>query len=249
MEVDQPHESVATGAVVRAIDDGGVAIVRLNRPVRRNAFDAMGYHAMADILDAAATDRNVRVAIVVGEGAGFCSGADLSAAERSPDEMTVGFERMLGALTTFPKPLLAAVHGAAVGVGVTMLLHFDLVLADETAQFRTPFPQLGLAPEAASSWTLPLVIGRQNATWMLMSGEWLTARDALAQGLVWRLTPPGQVLIHALAAAHVLAALPPTSIEATKRVLNHGRHAQVVQVLARELIELRILTGLDGSPE
>jgi enoyl-CoA hydratase/carnithine racemase len=235
-------------AVLVERGDDGVVVMTFNRPERRNALTADAYHQLAAALEEATGDEKTSVVVLTGAGAGFCAGVDLEAYKSGDrDALAEGFDRLMAALMRFPKPLIAAVHGAAVGLGTTLLLHADLVVADETARFRTPFPQMHLVPEAGSSVTLPARIGRADAAWMLLSGEWVSAGEATDQGLVWRLTPEGEAREEALAAARQLAALPLDSLVATKRLLDHGRAEQIEAALRRERDEMAALTGRPGG--
>src|SRR5437016_5667612 len=147
--------------VITATDDA-VRLITFNEPATRNAFTASGYDAFADALQAAGRDPDVAVAVVTGAGRAFSSGArlELLRGPRAHEfaEPEVSFDRLVDALTGFPKPLVAAVNGAAVGFGMTMLVHFDLVLAADDARFQAPFTRLGLVPEAGSSYLLPRVM-------------------------------------------------------------------------------------------
>jgi enoyl-CoA hydratase/carnithine racemase len=141
-------------------------------------------------------------------------------------------------LAAFNKPLLAAVQGAAVGIGTTLLLHCDLVLASAEARFRTPFTSLGIVPEAASSVLLPARIGPQAAAHMLLASAWVDAQQALAQGLVWRVCPPESLLDKTLAVAAEIASLPLNSLVATKQLILDGRADLVKAAHGREVGEL-----------
>lgn len=161
-------------------------MLTFNNPSRLNAFDAAGFRAFTKALDDAASDDAVAVVIVEGAGKAFSSGVDLRAlAEPDTDNADFGhaFAPLIVALVEFPKPLIAAVHGAAVGIGLTMLLYCDLVYVAEDARLRAPFTSLGTAPEAASSWLLPKVIGTQRAAELILSARWLSGVEAADYGL------------------------------------------------------------------
>ena len=167
--------------------EGGVCEVCFDRPEKRNAITFAMYEALARALHGAQSDEAVRAVLLRGEGAGFCAGNDLQDFLSGP-EFTLQHPVMevLRTLATFDKPLLAAVHGQAVGIGVTMLLHCDLVVAATGAQFSLPFVALGLVPEAGSSLLLPRLIGRQRAAELLFLGKRLDAAAAERLGLVTR---------------------------------------------------------------
>jgi enoyl-CoA hydratase/carnithine racemase/ferredoxin len=166
-------------------DADRVRLVTLDRPAARNALDTEHYHALADALDGAATATDLAVVTLTGTAGAFCAGQDLAEMGRLADTGTStadrtghGFQRFVVALSAFPKPIVAAVNGLAVGLGVTMLPYCDLVLAADDARFRTPFVSLGVVPEAGSSFTLPTLLGPQAAAHALLTGAWLDAADA-----------------------------------------------------------------------
>src|SRR5256885_9931005 len=165
----------------------GVCEVRFNRPEKRNAITFAMYEALYRGLREAQADAAVRVVLLGGEGAGFCAGNDLNDFLTGPpfsaEHPVMGF---LHTLATFEKPLLAAIHGQTVGIGVTLLLHCDLVVAARTAQLSMPFVALGLVPEAASSLLLPRLVGQQRAAELLLLGKPFDAATAERLGLVNR---------------------------------------------------------------
>ena len=150
-------------------DEGRVRLLTFNRPERLNAFDSELYGAVAGALDDAATDDAVHVIVITGNGRAFSSGADRSPPP-SPEAMSRNFQRFLDSLS-LPKPFIAAVNGIAVGIGVTMLPHCDLVLVDAAARLRVPFTALGVAPEAGSSFLLPALLGPQRAALALYTSD------------------------------------------------------------------------------
>jgi enoyl-CoA hydratase/carnithine racemase len=201
-------------------DKGGVRIVTFDRPDVRNAFDLAMYRAVTAALGDALADDAVRAVVMTGRGSVFTAGQDLTemaalAAGQAPPDMGSGFPGLLDALTAFDKPLLAAVNGAGVGLGCTILCHADLVLMDETARLKVPFAELGVPPEAGSSWLLPERIGWQRAAALLLAGEWLDAADAVASGFALRVCPAGTVLDRTVELAQRIAGFPP---EATRRI-------------------------------
>src|SRR5258708_30497988 len=199
---------------------GAVCELRLNRPAKRNAITFAMYAALDEALRAAQADDAVRVALLSGEGAGFCAGNDLNDFLTGPpfssEHPVMGF---LHTLAAFGKPLLAAVHGQAVGIGVTLLLHCDLVLAARGAQLSMPFVSLGLVPEAASSLLLPRLVGTQRAAELLLLGAPLDAAAALHLGLVNRVVEEAQLLPEARALSRTLAQQPGGALQATRRLL------------------------------
>jgi enoyl-CoA hydratase/carnithine racemase len=226
--------------VLGELGDDHVLTVTLNRPDRLNAFTVTGYHRLTHLLADAAADPAVHVVVVRGAGRAFSTGVDVAAAfgegsEERRLELADAFGELVPALATFPKPMVAAVHGYAVGFGCTMLLHFDLVLVAADARLRLPFVELGVAPEAASSVLLPERIGWQPAAWYLMSGEWIDAPTAVRLGIAWReCGSPDQTLAEAVAVARRLAEGDPNATSAAKRLLVEGRRDPVLRAFARE---------------
>ena len=199
---------------------GGVCELRFDRPEKRNAITHRMYQALAVELHAAAADEAVRVVLLSGAGASFCAGNDLNDFVSGP-EFTNSHPVMdvLRTLATFDKPLVAAVHGATVGIGVTLLLHCDLVVAAQGTQLIMPFVALGLVPEAGSSLLLPRLVGQQRAAELLLLGEPLEAAAAERLGLVNRVVPPDKLLDEARTLAQRLVRQPVEALRATRRLL------------------------------
>jgi enoyl-CoA hydratase/carnithine racemase len=200
--------------------DGHVRTLRLNRVRKKNALNLEMYSALADGLDEAADDDAVRAVLIGGEGDAFCAGNDLLDFMANPPtgpESPVG--RFLGALLRFPKPLVAAAHGDAVGIGVTMLLYCDLAYAAVGTRFRMPFVQLGLAPEAGSTYLLPRALGYRLATELLLTGDRFGTDLAEKGGFINATLPPGDLWPHALSRARHLAAQPPGAMRAAKALI------------------------------
>ena len=189
----------------------GVLLLVLNRPKQRNAFNHAMWTELREALgDACADDR-------VHHGADQDLG-ELGRREEDGDREH-GFARFMDELCAFDKPLVAAVNGVGVGIGLTLLLHCDLVFIAEGARLRAPFVALGVVPEAASSYLLPLQIGHQRAAEVLFTAEWIDARRAVELGIASRLYPPGELLPAALARAEEIARQPLGSLRHTKRLL------------------------------
>src|SRR5690349_6190126 len=179
--------------LLTAEDRDRVRLLTFNRPDRANAFNEELYHAAADALRAAATDDDVAVVVFTGAGKAFCAGTDLLEMAETVDGTATsrtGFPAFVDVLQEFPKPLLAAVNGAAVGLGFTMLAHCDLVFVSDNARLLAPFTKMGVAPEAASSYLLPRRMGRQQASLSLFTSDWISAEDAVATGLAVRQCSP-----------------------------------------------------------
>jgi len=221
---------------IRVEREGGVTTLRMNRPEKRNALTQAMYSGLADGLDDAAADPAVRVVVIAGAGGAFTAGNDLgdflAEAPRDGAERPVG--RFLRTISQFPKPLVAAVGGVAVGVGTTMLLHCDLVYAADTARFQLAFINLGLVPEAASSLLLPRMIGTTRASELLMFGETFSAADAERYGIVNRTVPAAELDALVAERAATLAAKPAGALRSTKHLLRHSTTATVTERMAEE---------------
>jgi enoyl-CoA hydratase/carnithine racemase len=206
-------------------DQDHVRLLTLDRPEALNAFNEALYDAATEALLAADQDADVAVILLTGAGRAFSAGQDLhEMAQRTTGDNTFrsghhGFPGFIDTLTELAKPLVCAVNGAAVGIGATLLGFADLVFMSSEARVRFPFTSLGVAPEAASSFTFPRLLGRQKATWALMSSEWLAADECLRIGLAWQVCPPDELLATAGDHARVLASKPVTSLVETKRVI------------------------------
>jgi enoyl-CoA hydratase/carnithine racemase len=216
---------------VLSATDAGVCELRLNRPEKRNAITFAMYAALVRALAAAQADAAVHAVLLSGEGAGFCAGNDLNdflnGPEFSREHPVMG---LLRTLATFEKPLLAAVHGQTVGIGVTMLLHCDLVVAARGTQFSLPFVSLGLVPEAASSLLLPRLVGPQRAAELLLLGRPFDADTALRLGLVNRVVEEAALLDEARTLAGALARQPPDALAATRRLLRGDPAATLARI-------------------
>ena len=200
--------------------DGPTLVIRFARPEKKNALTLAMYERLTAALAEAAADKTVRSVVFGSTSDVFTAGNDLGDFMQSPPtgEDSPVF-RFLIALSTFEKPLLAAVDGKGIGLGLTMLLHCDLVYASERTTLVAPFVNLGLVPEAASSLLLPRLAGHQRAAEILLLGEPIDARTALAIGLVNAVMPAAEVLPHALAVARKLADKPPTALRLAKALL------------------------------
>ncbi len=212
--------------------EAGVMTLTFNRIGKKNSITLAMYATLADSLERAAQDDAVRVAVIQGDATVFSAGNDLADFQNAPDPGQAMAEgrpvvRFLHAIAAFPKPLLAAVCGPAVGVGTTLLLHCDLVYAGDNAAFALPFVNLGLVPEAASSLLLPRLFGYQRAAEALLLGEPFMAEAALEAGLVNRVVPPTECNALARQQALKLAAKPLASLVATKRLMKGDQQAAV----------------------
>ena len=215
--------------------EAGVMTLTLNRLERKNSLTSDMYATLADALATAAADTGVRVLLMQGHETVFSAGNDigdfLHKPPAGPDSPVF---RFLRGIATFPKPLLAAVCGPAVGVGTTLLFHCDLVYAGDNAAFSMPFANLGLCPEAASSLLVPQMLGYHRAAEALLLGEPFFAEAALEVGLVNRVLPPTEANGYASAQARKLAAKPITSLVETKRLMKKGQQQLVLQQMLDE---------------
>jgi enoyl-CoA hydratase/carnithine racemase len=239
--------------MIRTQTDGRVRVLTLDRPDALNAFNEALYDATTEALLAAATDPTVAVLVVTGQGRSFSAGTDLlEMAARANPGFTPGvhgFPGMVDALIDFPKPLLCAVNGLALGVGATMLALADLVFMSTEARIKCPFTGLGVAPEAASSFTFPQLLGRQRAMWTLLSSEWISAEECHEFGLAFRVTAPDELLEVTLQHARVLAAKPISSLVESKRVVVEPIRGQIHAARERENAAFAKLLGGPANAE
>ena len=226
----------------------GVLLLTLDRPRRKNAFNERQYDDLRLALAAAREDGDVRVVVVTGAPGAFSAGQDISELGKppTPDGEPHGFTPFVDELSTFDKPLVAAVNGVAVGIGVTLLLHCDLVYVAESARLRAPFVALGLVPEAGSTLLLPLVVGPQAAAELLLGAPWIDARRAVEIGLARRAVPDEELLDVALGQAREIARQAPAAVREAKRLLLATRAEALLAAREREE---RIQAHRIGSPE
>lgn len=215
--------------------EAGIRTVTLNRVDKKNSITSAMYGAMADALASAVDDPAVRVVLFQGHETVFSAGNDIGDFLNNPPAgLDSPVFRFLQGIATFPKPLLAAVCGPAVGVGTTMLFHCDLVYAGDNAAFSMPFVNLGLCPEAASSLLVPQMLGYHRAAEALLLGEPFMAEAALEVGLVNRVVPPTEANSYAQGVAKKLAAKPLSSLIETKRLMKKGQSDLVIKTIAEE---------------
>jgi enoyl-CoA hydratase/carnithine racemase len=202
---------------------------------KKNSITRAMYAALADALEAAAQDTSVRVVVLQGDPTVFSAGNDIGDfLQQPPSSQDSPVFRFLRAIASFPKPVIAAVCGPAVGIGTTMLFHCDLVYAGDNAAFSMPFVNLGLCPEAASSLLAPQLLGYHRAAEALLLGEPFMAEAALEVGLVNRVVPPTECNAVAQAQARKLAGKPLSSLVETKRLMKLGQTAPVLERMAIE---------------
>jgi len=235
-------------------EENRVRTLTLNRPDVLNAFNEDLYHATAVALQDAASDTDVAVVLLTGAGRAFSAGNDLNEmqlriTDPSFNERGSHFSDMIDALTDLPKPLICAVNGVGVGIGATILGYADLVFMSSTARLKTPFTSLGVAPEAASSYLLPRLMGRQNAAWLLLSSEWVDADEALRMGLAFKVCEPDDLLPEARRHAEILASRPIPSLMAVKRTIVEPTRDEIAAASAREIEHFAVLLGAAANAE
>jgi enoyl-CoA hydratase/carnithine racemase len=206
---------------IRVQIDAGTMHIAIARPAKRNSLTAAMYAVMADAMAQAEADPSIRSVIFSGDGKLFCAGNDLAdfVANRPAEDGPAPVHRFLRALATAKKVLIAAVQGRAIGVGTTMLLHCDFVLAEPDAQLQMPFVDLALVPEAGSSLLVPNLVGQRRAAELLLLGDAIDAERAVALGLANRIVPAGTALAEAHAIAARLATKPAGALLATKTLM------------------------------
>ena len=214
----------------------GVLAITLARPERRNAITVAMYAALAGAFESAADDPSVRVITIRGEGQDFAAGNDLADFLNVPagDRSDIPVWRLLRALARCQIPVVAAVHGNCVGIGTTMLLHCDLVIADESARFSLPFVDLALVPEAASTLLLPQLAGRRRSARYLLLGETFGADEALAIGVASHVVPAGGLEQELEKIVAALLAKPAEALRATQRLLRHAESAAILERMELE---------------
>jgi enoyl-CoA hydratase/carnithine racemase len=217
---------------------GPVLEVSFNRPSKKNALISAMYSALADLLNESANDDSVHVVLLYGQGDSFTAGNDLADFQANPPGAGDSPQaRLIDAMINFDKPLIAAVHGVAVGAGTTMLGHFDLVYAAESAKFNVPFVNLGLVPEFASSYLLPSQLGYHAIAEIVLLAQPFDARRASDVGLVTRVVPDQDLLATAREAAAKLADKPIGALRASKGLLKRASREQAQAANKEELQE------------
>ena len=230
--------------------DAGVLTLTFNRVERKNSINVAMYDALATALEKAAGDAATRVVVIQGHETIFSAGNDIEDfLKNKPAGMDSPVFRFLRGIATFPKPLVAAVCGPAVGVGTTLLFHCELVYAGDNAAFSMPFVNLGLVPEAASSLLVPQMFGYHRAAEALLLGEPFMAEAALEVGLVNRVVPPSEANALAQAQARKLAAKPLSSLIATKQLMKGGQQKAVLERMGEEGTQFGRMLGEPAARE
>jgi enoyl-CoA hydratase/carnithine racemase len=226
--------------LVIVTDDGPVRSVRMNRPEKKNALTAAMYDAMAEAIETAGAS-GIRCVVILGAPGAFSAGNDLQDFLRfamSGEGLGTSVIRFLYALARAERPLVAGVQGVAVGIGTTMCLHCDHVVAATDARFTTPFVSLGLVPEAASSLLAPRLMGQRRAFSLLVMGKPLDGAEAKACGLANAVVAPGELDEEAMKAAREIAALPPEGVAISRRLMK-GSPDEIVARIDEEAAEFK----------
>jgi len=232
---------------IKTATHNGVATIEIARPEKKNALTAAMYQAMADALRAAAGEAAVRAVLITGQPGVFTSGNDLEDfMQRPPQGSDSPVAQFMRALLECEKPVVAAVTGAAIGIGTTMLLHCDFVYVSDEARLATPFVSLGLVPEYASSLLMPALMGHRRAAEKLLLGEPFGAEAAVECGLANAVLPAAEVVHHARRIAERFNALPPASVRESKRLMRRAGRDAVLQAMQ---VEGELFAARLRSPE
>jgi enoyl-CoA hydratase/carnithine racemase len=209
--------------------------IQLNRPAKKNAMTSSMYLTLADLLNSAAKDEQIGVVLWHGAGDSFCAGNDIEDFLKNPPEPGENPQsRLMDALLNFDKPIVAAVHGRAIGDGTTMLTHCDFVYAGESAKFQMPFINFGLVPEFGSTCSLPAGVGYIRAAELLLLGQPFDATRAAELRFVTRVIPDEKLLTEATETAQKLAQQPPRALQASKRLMKWSTRQQVEDAMRAE---------------
>ncbi|MCC5882039.1 MAG: enoyl-CoA hydratase/isomerase family protein [Halomonas sp.] len=219
--------------------EGGIELLRISCPERRNILDAASYARLIEIIDAAEADADIKVLVITGSDNCFTAGNDLNDYKSLADATRVPAIAFLRRLHAFPKPVVAAAEGLALGLGSSILLHCDFAYAGHSTRFCLPFVNFALTPLGATTYLLPRLAGNKEATAMLLLGQSFTAARASELGLITDVAPDGKALMQALDCAERLVAKPFDSLLAIKALLRESEAGAVDSAFARE--EQRLL--------
>jgi enoyl-CoA hydratase/carnithine racemase len=229
---------------------GNILRVQLNRPAKRNAMTSAMYLSLASIFNKAANDENTRVILWHGAGDSFCAGNDIEDFLKNPPGPGESPQAaLMHVLVDLDKPLVAAVHGAAIGGGTTMLTHCDFIYAGESAKFQMPFINLAVVPEFGSSCSVPSRIGHLRAAELLLLGAPFDARRAADLGLVTEVAPDKDVLAKATETARKLAAKPAAALQASKRLMKQPFREQIKAAMKAENEEFSVQVRSEDAKE
>lgn len=228
----------------------GVAIIHLNRPDRLNSFDREMSLELIDALKHVKGEKGVRAVLLAGEGRAFSAGQDLAEAiapgTRIEDILAAQYTPILRGIRDLPKPVVAAVNGVAAGAGANIALACDLTLAAESAVFIQSFINIGLIPDSGGTYTLPRLVGPQRAFGQMILAPRVSAKDAEAKGMIWKVVPDAELMNEAMALAKQLATLPTRAIAFTKQALNRSA-ANTMEDQLKVESELQALAGASAD--
>ncbi|MFA3917418.1 enoyl-CoA hydratase [Ruegeria hyattellae] len=216
---------------------GAILRLTMSAPQTKNAITNDMYRTMIAALQEAAEDTAIRVVLIRGAGGIFTSGNDVNAFAEAAKGGDFAAAQFLEAIIGFPKPIVAQVEGLAIGIGTTMLLHCDLIYAAEETKFRLPFVNLGLVPEAGSSYLLPRLVGQAKAAELILTGRMFDAKEALSDGLINAVLPAAEVAQAAEAAAEALTKQPPVAMAKSKALLRASSTGTLMDRVNEELVE------------
>lgn len=220
---------------IKTVVMNGVMTIEIARPEKKNALTTEMYQAMADALVASMADSSVRAVLIVGQPGIFTSGNDLEDfTRRPPNTADSPALQFMQALIDCDKPVVAAVTGAAIGIGTTMLLHCDLVYVSDEARLAMPFVGLGLVPEFAATCIVPRLVGRVKASEKLLLGDPFTGAEAVEMGIANSVLPAGEVANHARRMAERFNALPPGAVTQTKKLMHRGSKSETSEAMEAE---------------
>lgn len=244
--------SIDTRGVLGIEDTDGVRLLTVEREGALNAYNDAVYDAIRDALDEAAGDDGIATVVLTGRGRSFCAGTDLAELAqpvRYDDGLPHGFGPFIATVETFPKPLIAAVNGIAVGIGLTLLPHCDVVLVSDKARLRAPFVTLGVTAEAGSTFLLPTLIGWQRTAELIYTARWIDGPTAFEWGLASRLCAADDLLAEAMTLATAIAHMPVPSLTATKQLLLDARLDAIRTARDRENVTFAELLGGPANKE
>lgn len=238
--------------IIEVTDGDGVRLLRWDRPDALNAFNDELWDATTAALVEAQTDPELRCVVLTGTGRAFSAGQDLGEMMEPPahdDDELHGYRGLIPVLEAFDKPLLAAVNGLGVGIGATILPYCDIVWMAEEARLRAPFLPLGVTTEAAGSLLLPQRMGWQAAAHFVFTASWLSAEEAVACGLAWKVVPGDALLDEVMATARQIGEMPVDSVQTTKRLMVAARLDAIRAAREREDAEFVRLVGSQANAD
>jgi len=239
-------------SLLEITDGDGVRLLRWNRPEALNALNDELWDATRDALVGAQADPELRCVVLTGTGRAFTAGQDLGEMMSPPDhadDELHGYRGLIPVLEAFDKPLLAAVNGLGLGIGATLLPYCDIVWIAADARLKVPFVTLGVTTEAAGSLLLPHRMGWQAAAHFVFTAGWMSAEEAVACGLAWKVSEPASLLDDAMSVARQIGAMPVDSLQTTKRLMVAGRLDAVRAARAREDAEFVRMVGSEANQE